>query len=594
MKEQEKQEISVNVSSGAEKVESVEKQVKNGKKETTKKTVKKAPAKKTDVKKMNAQSTDGKAEKESRQAKARVDKAMKRKEAREKRKAERKARWQKFLAQRKEIAEKRQEKRKEKAEKRKAQEEERRRARAHAKANKNKEKSRAKQKRQAQRSEKGERKHAKGYGGWLASVVTLGVITLALGTIVTVGAIDMNKSKQGMTAGYRATTYELVGVMENVDDNLDRVRVSASPVQQSRILTDILVQARLAEADLEKLPIEMQSDKNLTAFINRVAFESERLLSKLRTGEKLSAQDRESLEALYRISHAVRLELDGYVKDMSDEDFMSFMKKGEGALQGTLQRLEDATLPENRSVAEDVENKMDSEASKKSGSAEEKIGTAKAEELCKSYFSDYGVQEFQCIGETVAKGYTAYNVQGYDNKGTMLFAEIEEKTGALVGFNYYEDCTENRFDYENAQAIAKDFLEKLGYQEMTAVKVRENGTDADFTFVYEKDGVFVYPDGVKVKVCLSRGIVSGMDATSYIKNHRERDFAPAKISLVTARGKLNDNLEVLGARTALVNTVNGEKMAYEFVCAYGEEKYVIYVNAQTGEEIAIVNLRNLK
>ena len=106
--------------------------------------------------------------------------------------------------------------------------------------------------------------------------------------------------------------------------------------------------------------------------------------------------------------------------------------------------------------------------------------------------------------------------------------------------------------------------------------------------------MFVYPDSVKVKVCLSRGIVSGMDATSYIKNHRKRDLEKAKISLFTAREKLNENLDVLGARTALVNTVKGEKMAYEFLCSYGEEKYVVYVNAQTGDEISIVNLKNIK
>ena len=176
----------------------------------------------------------------------------------------------------------------------------------------------------------------------------------------------------------------------------------------------------------------------------------------------------------------------------------------------------------------------------------------------------------------------------------MVFAEIDGKTGALLQFNYYEECAESKFDVDNAKMIAENFLEKLGYEDMTAVKVRENGTDADFTFVYEKDGVAFYPDSVKVKVCRSRGIVSGLDAIKYARNHKERVVPAVKLSLASAREKLNDKLEVNGARLAVVATPKGERPAYEFVCSYGEESYVVYISATTGNEIAIVNLKNLK
>ena len=81
-------EIGQNTSSGAEKVETVEKEVKtktNAKKSTrSTSNPKRASVKsqeKIDVKKMNAASTNGKAEKESKAAKARVAAALKKKEA---------------------------------------------------------------------------------------------------------------------------------------------------------------------------------------------------------------------------------------------------------------------------------------------------------------------------------------------------------------------------------------------------------------------------------------------------------------------------------------------------------------------------------
>ena len=76
-----KQETAVNVSSGAEKVETVEKKVKKQPQSGAKaKRAEVVTEEKIDVKKMNAQSTDGKAEKESEAAKARVAQALKKQE----------------------------------------------------------------------------------------------------------------------------------------------------------------------------------------------------------------------------------------------------------------------------------------------------------------------------------------------------------------------------------------------------------------------------------------------------------------------------------------------------------------------------------
>lgn len=606
MKEQKKKEIAINVSSGAEKVEAVEKERKasqSGKtvsKTTVKKTETKPTTDKIDVKKMNAASTNGKAEKESEAAKARVAAALKKKEEKEKRKAERKAQAEKRAAERKAKAEKRAAERKakaeklaaarkEKAEKREAEREAKIRERAHAKANRSQAKSRKKQQKKQNGDER--KSQRKSYGGWLAAVISLGVITLALSAIVTVGAMDMKRTKDGTISGYRATTYELIGVMENVDNDLDRVRVSASPAQQSRILTDLLVQARVAEIDLEKLPIDGQADKNLTAFINRVAAESQRMLAKLRNGESLSEKDAAVLQNLYEINHSVRRELDEYAANMTNQDLMSFMKNGEGALGEVLERVENATLQENRpDMAE--ERRAVAPPMGEEGSA--KIEASKAEDLCATYFSDYNINEFQCIGETVGRGYTAYNVQGYDNEGTLLFAEIDCRTGALLRFDYYKECNENTFDMDNSKRIAEAFLEKLGYEDMTAVRVRENGTDADFTFVYETDGVVFYPDAVRVKICRSRGVVTGFDAGSFLMHHTDREAPEATLTLADARGRLHEGLEVEAARLAVVATPKGERAAYEFLCSYGEEEYVIYLNASSGEEIAIVNLKNLR
>ncbi len=624
-----KQETAVNVSSGAEKVETVEKKVKKQPQSGTKaKRTEVVTEEKIDVKKLNAQSTDGRAERESEAAKERVALALKKQEEKakraeekakarakkaadrakrakmtsaerkaeaEKRAAERQAIAEKRAAERKARAEKKKAERKARAEKKKAEREARVRERAHAKANRSQAKSKAKTKKKENRSERKSRE--RGYGGWLAAVIALGAVTLGLTTAVTLGAIDMKETKAGVMAGHKSTAYEMIGIMENVDNDLDRARVSASPVQQGRILTDLLVQARLAELDLEKMPITAEADKNLTGFINRVGFESERMLAKLRRGERLSSEDEATLQHLYEVSHQIRAQLDEFAAKMSDKDIMQYIKNGEGGMASVIEGLENLTLEENRAALEDKKSETTGAGMQRNAQSDSegspRLDPKKAEELCTRYFSDYKIEEFQCVGETTTRGAVAYNVQGYDDKGTMLFAEIDTRSGELIRFDYYEACEGETFDMDNTKRIAEEFLEKLGYEDMEVVRVRENGTDIDFTYVYEEDDVVYYPDTVRIKVCRARGVVTGMDASKYLKNHQRREEPETKITLAQAQENLRKGVEVEASRLAVVQTARGERAAYEFLCSYKGEKYFIYTDAVNGDEISIVNVKNI-
>lgn len=629
----ETQKIATNTSSGAEKVENIQKttQKKSVDGQKTEKsvrvqaTVKNKPAEKSakgdaalgdskksakkeiNVKKQNANSTNGKAEAESAAAKARVEAALKRKELKEKRKAERleKAKAKKALRQQKaaekkaEIEKKKQAKQALIAKRAAAKKElaEKRAAAKKAKQQARREKKSATRNGHKRKTEGRKREHREnqGYGGWIAAVVALGVTTLALAATSTVGMVESRRATDAMTATYRGTMYEMTGILENVEKDLDRVRVSDSSAQQSRILTDLLVQARLAEADLEKLPIAAESDRNITAFVNRTASVCEGILSKLRRGEPLSNQDRAVLDGLYQINHGLKMEIAKLMENMSDEDLMEYAKKGKGAFADALGEMEKMTLAEN-SVTFKKEPPMSEMKASDPQTMEEisKIEATKAQELCAQYFESYAIKEYQCVGETVTKGYAAYNVQGYDEKGSMLFAEIDQTNGKLIRFDYYEECAGETFDMKNAERIAEEFLEKLGYDDMEIVRSRQNGSTTDFTFVYEDDDVAYYPDEVRVKVCRTRGIVSGMDASKYLKNHRDRGELNTKLTLAQAYDKLYKELSVDASRLTVIQTARGEKAAYEMLCSYGADRYLIYIDAMTGDELSIINVNTIQ
>ncbi|MBR2341369.1 MAG: germination protein YpeB [Clostridia bacterium] len=432
-----------------------------------------------------------------------------------------------------------------------------------------------------------------GTGGWIAAVSVLGATTLGLGAVVTVGAIEMRDTRQGIASAYQGDLYELIALVEYADSDLDRVRVSNSPAQQSRILTDLLLQTRLAESVLEKMPIDAQSNGNLTAFLNRTSALCERLLSKLRAGQPLDETDQASIQRAYEINRKTRGILDGLIGKYEDRDWLEYLKgKGEDDMTLALRELEDATLDENNVNPNAIPDVRAGATPK--DAEEKKITSSKAEDLCRAYFSDYKIKSIEFQGETVSKKMQAYNFLLKDEKGLLLHAQLSEKNGELISFDYYEHCVEHNFDLDNAKTIAENFLNKLGLEDMTAVKVNEMGATASFTFVYEQDDVIYYPDSVEVKVCEQKGIVVGYNGSAYLKRHKNRAGIAASISMSEARANLSEKLSVENGRTALISTRRGERLAYEFICSYDGQRYFVYVDAQTGEELSILNIGQAK
>lgn len=72
---------------------------------------------------------------------------------------------------------------------------------------------------------------------------------------------------------------------------------------------------------------------------------------------------------------------------------------------------------------------------------------------------------------------------------------------------------------------------------MRPVWSNESGTVATINFAYEAEDVIVYSDLVKVKVCEERGLVTGMEASSYYLNHTERSIPAPALTAEEARAK---------------------------------------------------------
>jgi len=127
---------------------------------------------------------------------------------------------------------------------------------------------------------------------------------------------------------------------------------------------------------------------------------------------------------------------------------------------------------------------------------------------------------------------------------------------------------------------------------MTATYSMDQGNTLTVNFAATQGEMICYPDLVKVSIALDTGGVVGFEAQGYLMNHTERTFEAPAITLAQAQTRVGPGLHILSHQLALIPTGGGyEVLCHEFKCRTADERhYILYVNAQTGQEEKILLL----
>ncbi len=441
----------------------------------------------------------------------------------------------------------------------------------------------------AERREKRERKAERrtpGFGGWLAAVISLGTACLVLGAIVTAGAFRMNEMNIEADGGYRNTFYELVSTGESLDDDLGKLRISSGVGEQRTLLTDIVVQSALMESALERMPVGFEAGASLSSFVNKTGEYARTLLDKVNRGNALTSSEKEQLLTIYENNGKIYEKLNELATHLDAGEFKEFVSGGQGAISelfgemgGSLkEEITDAPFTGEGNVGE---NRL---------TGLEEVTSSQAEQAAKEYFAAYHVREVKYTGETLAADMQCYNFVLTDENDVEIFAEITKSGAKLAFFDTYEECNTKNFDLDTCDAIAREYLSTLGIEDVEAVWLSDAGMVANLTYTTVQGGVRVYPEMIRVRVCEEKGRVIGMDAREYLLNNGEHEFEGG-MSEREARGMLSEGLTPYAVNRALIAVNGRETLAYEFACTYGEDEYIVYLDAETGEEVRIFRVQ---
>lgn len=434
------------------------------------------------------------------------------------------------------------------------------------------------------------RKSSKGYGGWLAAVISLASAVLILGGLLTLTLFTPMDEYMLSSTKEQQSLYDLVGYVDAIDINLSKLVVSNDDENRQKLLGEVRVQSSLATESISTLSLQEEDKYYTTKFINQISDFTKYLSEKLIDGEKLSKEDIATLNDMYEINSSLKESLSSLVSQIDENyDFKSLYEYKDGdVIISKFKELESNAINYPHMIYDGAFSDGTTSSQAKYIENLSEISKQDAERIFKEYFADYNVKNVELVGETTGEVIQTYNLEATDENDVLISAQITKKGGKLVEFNYFKDCSSDNISLEKCREVADNFLEKLGYKALKAVWTADSGNTITINYASVYSGVICYLDLIKVNVCRERGVVSGLEASSYIYNHTDREVQKASVSLGEVKEKVSKEIDIETSRLAIVpKGENGEVLAYEFTGKSNGSTFYIYIDATTGKEIDI-------
>ena len=433
-------------------------------------------------------------------------------------------------------------------------------------------------------------------------IITIIIITLVGATII-LGYNVYKKNKESTLASenlYNQSLYELLYYMDNVRNYLAKATISTSATNGAETLTNLWREANLAQTYLSMLPMQAQELESTEKFLNQVSDYSFSLSRKNIKGEKLSDEDIKNLENLHKYS----IEINNVVNQISFDLNAGNMKWSD--LVGDKKVDYAQQVSTNFNMADTLEENLheysgliyDGAFSEHIVSAEKKAlkGDKISEEDAKNKAKEFigeEIEEITSLGFSENAPIPAYSFSIKNKARENINISISETGGFIVYMNSDKKIEVENLNFDEANKKGKEYLKQKGFENMEQTYYLKNEGIMTINYAYSQNGVIMYPDLIKLKVALDDGKVLGIETTGYLSNHTKRDTSKVKITKEKAKEKLNKNLNIQSEILAVIPTEwKSEILCYEFKGKIEETEYLVYINAENGEEEQILIITN--
>lgn len=406
---------------------------------------------------------------------------------------------------------------------------------------------------------------------------------------------------------YQMLFHDVKEHVENVQVDLSKALVATTKDRNIVLFTDIMNNANSAQDKLGQMPISHKDISSTQKFLTQAADYSYFLMQKHLQGEDITDEQRKNLTDLQQDAAAFNGELAAVQESMSDPDYVygvayiNEINKGEkstaeeSAFHTSLVDFE-GSISKSPELLYDGPFADQMLNSKPKGLGEGEVNEKKAANIALDFLGKGKVEDMESFeqGEGIDKQRiptnTFYAYMDGENKDSAAYISVSKKGGKVIWMTNPRPLGPKKLSKKEAEAAALKFLGEKGFENMEPNYSLDYDGYILFNFAHKKGDVTVYPDLVKVKVALDTGEVIGMDAALYYLAHHERDIKEPGISIEEARNVLKNKFDVNSERLAIIPKGKEEILAYEFKGRYGDGEFIIYINADNGDEEQILQI----
>ena len=397
-----------------------------------------------------------------------------------------------------------------------------------------------------------------------------------------------------LSNNYRHAFTELVGGINEINSGLQKSLYATSPAMISAVCTEVYGKTVAAQMAMSELPFDGELEK--TAKFVSSAGDYAYMLSKYASAGQ--GYTEEQLENLKSLSGAAEVLSYNMTQLLHELDSGNITLSGiDGADEGVpLSAVSDSMKTVESEFPEVPSLIYDGPFSEHIKDMKpvylENMEDTSQTEAAEAAAALFGVQtgELSYVGER--GGNLPVYIFEMQRNGGDIYAEVTARGGVVLELMGSRSVENAAISKEDAVKYASDFLEKAGYTDMCESYYMTNENVCTVNFAYVQDGVCCYPDLIKVSVAMDNGEIVGFETMGYVMSHTGRDIPEAEISREQAEEKVSPELTVLSHQMAVIPTDGKyEVYCHEFKCETDSGRhYIIYVNAQTGNEEKILIL----
>jgi spore germination protein len=416
--------------------------------------------------------------------------------------------------------------------------------------------------------------------------------------------------------GYQRAFYELTYNIESLETLLAQASASNDPKQQMNYFSDTWRQASAAQANLGQLPLSNLELANTEKFISQLEAFSFSTFRRIGEGQTLDEKAWNSLQGFFRQAKHIRESLDKMQPHFQKGPDWQGVQRAtmaqvvraqdskkrpseEGALESnpivkSFMMMEDGL---KRYPDPDFEGNMLNFRARPRGFTGPQISRQQAVNIARKFMAPNKRNQTARVVGTEKGDVPAFHVEivptRQENrrgaKAWRTMMSISQKGGHLIWMLTERNIGKPTISVTQARARGLKYLKDLGYEGMESLAADPFDGVVNCSYVRKIGDVWIYPEEIKLQIALDNGEILGFEAMNFL-TFKGAASAPAyPLTEAQARARVNKRLKIERVRKAVILDDRFRMVAtYEFKASLNKEKFLVYINAATGDEVKLI------